>query len=161
MPPPDDAKPVTFDVTDPVATRVAGHPIRVVLDGAAVVRWVRASLAADGGKGASDVPRTMLRAALDGKIAVTDPDRRRPSRPDAGDCLGLLPHCDGINFRRSVFDPVSGRGHAPTDPASSVMASIDDRPAYADVFAPSPLLAPCGIWSVGASDPTPSRSQGR
>jgi hypothetical protein len=147
-----DAKPVTLDVTTTVAAIQAGHPIRVVIDGAALVRFIRGSLAADGGQGASDVPRT-VRAVLDGKL---DADSQVAVRlaSDAGDCLGLLPLCDVINF--GALYSIVCRDMATQIDQSSLNASIDGRSAYADVFAPSPLMAPCDVWPTGHPDPAPS-----
>lgn len=141
-----DATPVTLEVTSAIAAIQAGHPIPVVVDGAALVRWVRASLAADGGHGASAVLRT-VRAVLDGKLTADDP-MVLSLASDAGDCLGLLPRCDERLSLGAMFSIICGDVVSQID-QSKLVAAIAGRPAYADVFVPSPLLSACDVWPVG------------
>ena len=87
-----DATPVTIDVDGTLAAIRLGHPIRVVIDGAAYLRYVRHTVAAVGGALSSEVVRTtekVLAGTLgpDDSIATT-------LASDPGDCLGLLPRCD-------------------------------------------------------------------
>jgi pimeloyl-ACP methyl ester carboxylesterase len=147
-----DAKPLTFEVTGTDTAVQLGHPIRVVVDGAALVRWLRWSLAADGGAGASDVPRT-LRAVLDGKLAVDD-QLVVSLADDVGDCLGLLPRCPGLNF--GVMYSILCQDVATQIDQTRLQAEIKGRPAYVDSFDPNPLLAACDVWPVGHPEPRPA-----
>jgi pimeloyl-ACP methyl ester carboxylesterase len=140
-----DAKPVSIDVTTTVAAIQAGHPIHVIIDGAALVRFIRASLSADGGQGAGDITHT-VRAVLDGKLTADD-QVAVSLASDAGDCLGLLPLCEGMNF--GVLYSIVCQDMAPQIDPSRLQTSIAGRPAYADVFDPSPLLAACDVWPPG------------
>lgn len=146
-----DAKPVMVDVTTTVAAIQAGHPIRVVIDGAALVRFIRARLAADGGQGAGDIPQT-VRAVLDGKLTA-DGQVATSLASDAADCLGVLPLCEGMNF--GVIYSVVCQDMATRIDQPRLRASIEGRPAYADVFAPSPLLVACDVWTSGHAEPDP------
>lgn len=147
-----DAKPLTFDVTGTVEAVQLGHPIRVVVDGAALARVIRADLATGGGSGAANVPRTVL-AVLDGKLSADDQAVASLSS-DAGDCLGLLPHCDELLNFGALYSIICGSFASQID-HSRLEASIDGRPAYADIFDPSPLLVACDVWPVGHPTPAP------
>jgi pimeloyl-ACP methyl ester carboxylesterase len=148
-----EAKPVTLKVANTLAAAQAGHPIDVVVDGAALVRWIRWSLSDSGGQGASSVPGT-VRAVLAGTL--TGDDQIAVSlASDVGDCLGLLPHCDELLNFGALYSLVCGSVASGIDQAS-LQASIQARPAYADVFAPSPLLAACDVWPVGNPDRGPA-----
>jgi pimeloyl-ACP methyl ester carboxylesterase len=144
-----EAKPITLEVAHTVEAVQAGHPIKVVIDGAALVRWIRWSLSDSGGQGASAVPGT-VRAILSGTLTGDDPIAVSLAS-DVGDCLGVLPHCDErLNFG-ALYSLVCGSVASGIDEAA-LQAAIQGRAAYADVFAPSPLLAACGVWPVGHSD---------
>lgn len=148
-----DAKPLTFDVTGTVTAIQLGHPIRVIVDGAALLRWIRWSLGSQGGKGAAAIPAT-VRSVLDGKLSATDPVVIGLAS-DVGDCLGLLTSCEAPNFG-ALYSIVCGDVAGQID-QSRLDGSIDARPAYMDVFSPSPLLAPCAVWGVS---PAPGSSVG-
>ena len=146
-----DEKPVTLDVTGTVAAIQAGHPIRVVIDGAALVRFIRSSLGDNGGQGAGDLPRA-VRAVLDGKLTA-DSQVAVSLASDAGDCLGLMPHCERMNL--GAMYSILCQDIAPGIDQSRLLAGVAGRPAYADVFAPSPLLSACDAWPVGHLEPAP------
>jgi pimeloyl-ACP methyl ester carboxylesterase len=147
-----DSQPVAFDVTGTVAAIRLGHPIRVVVDGAALLRWIRWSLGSGGGSRAAEMPAT-VRSVLDGKLGATD-QVVISLASDVGDCLGVLAQCELVNFG-AVYSIVC-RDIAGQIDTSRLEASIDARPAYGDVFDPSPLLTPCAAWSVGPSGPGPT-----
>ncbi len=91
-----DATPLTIDVDGTLEAIRLGHPIRVVIDGAAYLRYVRHTLGSFGGALSADVVRTtekVLAGTLgpDDTIATT-------LASDPGDCVGLLPRCDRVNF---------------------------------------------------------------
>ena len=139
-----DANPLTLDVTGTVDAIRLGHPIRVVMDGAALVRVIRFGLASGGGSGAARALAT-LAGVLDGKLSPTD-SLVRALASDTGDCLGLLPICERPNVGATYS--ILCRDFVTQIDRSRLDASLDGRAAYADVFAPSPLLAPCAAWGV-------------
>jgi pimeloyl-ACP methyl ester carboxylesterase len=148
-----DATPLTFDVTGTVKAIQLGHPIRVVVDGAALLRWIRWSVGSGGGSGSPAVPST-VRSVLDGKLSATD-DAVISLASDVGDCLGLLAICEQPTL--GALYSIVCRDVAGQIDESRLGASIDGRPAYVDDFSPSPLLAPCAAWSV---PPAPAASVG-
>jgi hypothetical protein len=138
-----DAHPLTFEVTGTIEAINLGHPIKVVVDGAALVRIIRWSLGASAGSNAVLAIRT-VKAVIDGSLVATDPAVVALAS-DTGDCLGLLSNCEGPNL--GVLYSTLCRDYATPD-AAALTAAVDGRPAYADVFSPSPLLAPCQAWKV-------------
>jgi pimeloyl-ACP methyl ester carboxylesterase len=139
-----DATPLTFDVTGTVAAIQLGHPVRVIVDGAALLRWIRWSLGFGGGSTSAVVPAT-VRSVLDGKLSATD-DVVIGLASDASDCLGLLAICEQPTF--GALYSIICRDLAGQIDQPRLQASLDGRPAYADIFSPSPLLAPCAAWGV-------------
>lgn len=145
-----DVHPLTFEVTGTVEAIQAGHPIKVVVDGAALVRIIRWSLASAGGANTVVALRSVA-AVLDGSMAATDSPVVALAS-DTGDCLGLLANCEGPNL--GVLYSALCRDFANPD-AGVLLPSLDGRPAYADMFSPSPLLAPCQAWNVAPAAPFP------
>jgi pimeloyl-ACP methyl ester carboxylesterase len=146
-----DAKPVTFEVTGTVAAARLGHPIRVVVDGAALVRLIRADLGYAGGSGSAEVARTVA-AVIGGKLNADD-RAVLGLASDVGDCLGILANCELPNLGALysiVCADMAGQVDQPL-----LAASIGGRPAYADVFDPGPLLTPCGAWLAGPEQTAP------
>jgi pimeloyl-ACP methyl ester carboxylesterase len=139
-----DAKPVTLDVTGTVDAIRLGHPIRVVVDGAALVRILRFGLGADGGSRAAQALAT-VRDAIDGTLSAADPDVQAIAA-DTGDCVGLVPICEAVGL--GALYSIMCRDVAGQVDGPRLAAAIAGRPAYADVFSPSPLLAPCAAWGV-------------
>jgi hypothetical protein len=82
---------------------------------------------------------------LDGKLTGTD-SLVRALASDTGDCLGLLGICERPNLG-ATYSLVC-RDFATQVDQSRLAASLDGRATYADVFAPSPLVAPCAAWGV-------------
>jgi pimeloyl-ACP methyl ester carboxylesterase len=148
-----DANPTTFDVTGTVTSIQLGHPIRVVVDGAALLRWIRWSLGTGGGSGSAAIPAT-VRSVLDGRLSATD-GVVISLASDVGDCLGVLAICEEPTLG-AVYSIVCRDAAGEID-QSRLEASIDGRSAYADVFSPSPLLAACATWNVAT---TPAASVG-
>jgi pimeloyl-ACP methyl ester carboxylesterase len=91
-----DAKPLTFDVGQTPAAINAGHPISVVLDGAALLRWIRWRLESSAGSGAGRLIDTVLRVR-DGTLTADDPAVLFLAA-DAGDCAGMLHECEHVDF---------------------------------------------------------------
>jgi pimeloyl-ACP methyl ester carboxylesterase len=148
-----DATPLTFDVTGTVKAIQLGRPIRVVVDGAGLLRWIRWSLGSGGGSGSAAVPAT-VRSVLDGKLSATD-DVVIGLASDAGDCLGVLAICEQPTF--GALYSIICRDVAGEIDQPRLQASLDGRAAYGDVFSPSPLLTPCAVWGVA---PEPAASAG-
>ena len=84
-----DAAPVTIEVDGTVEAVKAGHPIKVVVDGAAYLRFVRYTLGAGGGELAAEIVRTtehVLAGTLSRRMAW-----RASSRPMAARASGSCP----------------------------------------------------------------------
>jgi pimeloyl-ACP methyl ester carboxylesterase len=147
-----DAKPIEFDVTGTVAAVQLGHPIHVVVDGAALVRWLRAQVGGWGGS-QSRLALTALTSILDGTL---HPDGPLVSALAAGltDCIGLLTSCERPNF--GALYSIVCSDVAPHINQNRLDLAIAGRPAYQDAFAPSPLLAPCAVWPADAPETPPA-----
>jgi pimeloyl-ACP methyl ester carboxylesterase len=148
-----DATPLTLDVSGTVDAIRLGHPIHVVVDGAALLRLIRARLGGSGGTEDGQVLAT-VRDVIDGKFDATNPGAVSLSS-DIGDCLGMLPSCERPNL--GALYSIVCADIAPAVDQTRLGASVSDRPAYADVFAPNPLLKACDAWNV-AAEPAPPGS---
>jgi pimeloyl-ACP methyl ester carboxylesterase len=145
-----DVSPVTLNVDGTVEAAQLGHPIRVVIDGAAYLRYVRYILGTAGGANSVDIVRTTAQVLA----GTLEPDGTLASSlADGGVCLGILPGCDAMSFG-ALFSLVCGT-LAPSTDHDRLATDVHDRPAYADVFDPGPLLAPCDVWPVGPVRPAP------
>ena len=150
-----DAHPLIFDVDGIPAATQLGRPIRVVVDGAALLRWIRASLGAEGGDNAGFVVRDVLRV-LDGKLVATDP-LVAALASDPGDCFGLYPGCARMTI--GALYSIVCRDIRPTVDRAAIAQAVRGRAAWAQLFDPAVLLAPCDAWSVAPADlPLPSHS---
>lgn len=145
-----DEHPETFDVTGTVAAIQLGHPIRTIVDGAALVRILRWGLGSNGGANVAVALRTIGRV-VDGSLDSSDPGVVALAS-DTGNCLGLLTSCERPNL--GALYSIVCRDMA-TPNAATLTGTIDGRPAYADVFSPSPLLTPCKAWGVAPAEPYP------
>ena len=133
------------DVDGTPSALLLGHSIRVVVDGVGLLRWIRATLAEDGGQGPATIVSTVLRV-LDGKL--TPDDRVVTSlAEDIGDCLGILPGATGpasVPCTRSCAVTCCPR---PTPRGSS----RHSRPAgLCRFFSPGPFGAACSRMVGGA-----------
>ena len=149
-----DAKPLDFRVADTVAAIQLGHPIHVIVDGAALVRWLRAQVGGWGGS-QSGLVVPALTSVLDGTLRTDSPT---VSALAAGltDCIGLLTSCERPNF--GALYSIICSDVAPHIDQARLATAIGGRPAYRDVFAPNPLVAPCDAWSVRKPGPVPAGS---
>jgi pimeloyl-ACP methyl ester carboxylesterase len=146
-----DATPVTIDVDGTLEAVRLGHPIRVVIDGAAYLRYVRHTVGNFGGMLSAEVVRTtekVLAGTLgpDDTIATT-------LASDPGDCVGLLPRCDRVNFG-ALYSLVCGT-LGPSIDHARLKADIAGRVAYVELFDPSPLLTACDVWPTGEAPAPP------
>jgi len=147
-----DAHPLTFDVNGIPAATQLGRPIRVVVDGAALLRWIRASLSTDGGGNAGFVVRDVLRV-LDGKVTATDP-LVAALASDPGDCLGLYPGCERMTF--GALYSIVCRDIGPSVDRAAIDQAVRGRSAWAQLFDPAAILAPCDAWSVAPAGQAPA-----
>lgn len=147
-----DAHPLAFDVRDIPAATQLGHPVHVVVDGAALLRWFRASLGDNGGSDAARVVTDALRV-LDGRVTATDP-LVVALASDPGDCLGLLPGCDRIAF--GALYSIECRDLSPVVDRAAIDQAVRGRQAWAELFAPEVILAPCDAWSVAPAVARPA-----
>jgi hypothetical protein len=143
-----DAKPLVFDVEGTPRAILIGHPIRVVVDGVALLRFIRSELGNERPDGA-EVIATVSRV-LDGTLGTDDLAVVRLSS-DVGDCLGLLPLCDRVNFG-TLYSLLCRDGLSSTA-RSALEADIAGRQAYADLFSPGPLGPACEGWAVAVAPP--------
>lgn len=143
-----DDHPQTVNVTGSVDAIRLGHPIPIVVDGAALVRLIRWSVGSGGGSDAAQGLLT-VRAVIDGTLSEADQGVLSLAS-DTGDCLGLLTNCERPNLGAQYS--ILCRDLANPD-ASALTTAIAGRPAYADVFDPSPLLTPCRAWGVQLATP--------
>jgi len=147
-----DAEPVQLEVAATDAGASIGHPVKVVVDGAALLRWIRASLAAQGGEGAATAIQTVLRV-LDGRLTADDP-MPIALATDPDDCIGIALGCDRISF--GALYSIECRDLAQSLDRAKLTEAIAGRPAWADLFAPETVLAPCAAWSVPPSGAFPA-----
>jgi pimeloyl-ACP methyl ester carboxylesterase len=141
-----DSNPVVLDVDGTERAILLGHPIRVVVDGAGLLRWIRATLTAEEGQGAGRIVTTVLRV-LDGKLGPEDGVVVSLSS-DTGDCLGILPHCTGVSI--GAMYSIVCRDLLPAVDHATLDRDIAGREVYAELFSPGPLGAACSAWSVPA-----------
>jgi pimeloyl-ACP methyl ester carboxylesterase len=146
-----DATPLMIDVDGTLEAIRLGHPIRVVIDGAAYLRYVRHTLAAAGGAVSGEVVRTTVKV-LAGTLGPDDP-MASTLASDPGDCLGLMPRCDRMNFG-ALYSLLCGT-LGPSIDQDRLKGDIAGRAAYADLFDPSPLLTPCEVWPTGPAPGPP------
>jgi hypothetical protein len=146
-----DATPVTIDVDGTIEAISLGHPIRVVIDGAAYLRYVRHTLGTFGGVLSAEVVR-VTEKVLAGTLGPDDTIATTLAS-DPGDCLGLMPRCERMNFG-ALYSLVCGT-LGPSIDQDRLKADIAGRAAYADLFDPSPLLTPCEVWPTGPAPGPP------
>ena len=138
-----DGKPRTFDVDGTVQAILLDHPIRVVVDGTGLLRFIRAKLGEEYPDGKA-VVATVLRV-LDGTLGANDQAVVQLSS-DIGDCLGMIPLCDRENFGTLLS---LGCGDTLSDASRATLErDIAGRKPYADLFQPGPLAAQCDAWGV-------------
>lgn len=139
-----DQTPLILDVDGTVRAKVVGHPIRVVVDGVGLLRWIRATLTDEEGRSAGRVITTVLRV-LDGKLGPDDDLVVRLSS-DTGDCLGILPRCADVSL--GAMYSVVCRDLLPGVDHTRLDRGIGGRQPYVELSAPGPLGAACSAWSV-------------
>lgn len=146
-----DAAPRTFDVAGTPHAILAGHPTRVVVDGAGLLRYIRSRLGGEYPDVGSVV--AAVNRVLAGTLAADDPAVVQLST-DVGDCLGMLPLCDDVNFGTIYSDLC--RDSISDAARAALEAGVAGRPAYADIFLPGPIRAACDAWGVTPVRPVPA-----
>ena len=142
---------MTIEVDGTVEAVKAGHPIKVVVDGAAYLRFVRYTLGAGGGELAAEIVRT-TKHVLAGTLGPED-GLASLLAADGGTCLGLVPACDSMSFG-ALYSLVCG-SLAPSVDQARLDRDIAGRPAYEDLFGDGPLVAACDVWPIGSGARTP------
>jgi pimeloyl-ACP methyl ester carboxylesterase len=145
-----DSAPLILKVDGTDAAVALGHPITVVIDGAALLRGIRAALIASGGGGSRIVAITVA-AVLGGTLGPTDTIPLRLAA-DPGDCLGILPRCERLDF--GALYSLACRDFQPETDQGQLERDIHDRAAYRELFMPGPFGPACDTWSVAPADPT-------
>lgn len=147
-----DTQPLTFEVDGTPQAMALGHPVHTVLDGSAVLRTIRASLGSERPDGVT--PIMTVGAILDGSLGKDAGAVQRLSS-DIGDCIGILPLCDGVDF--ATLYAITCRDEMTPHARDEAQTDAAGRPAYVDLFAPGPLGAACQGWGVDpASSPSGS-----
>ncbi len=125
-----------------------GHPISVVVDGAALLRWIRSMLGNDDPALLRPIITT-LAAVEEGRIGPNDALVAQLSA-DAGGCLGLIPDCTDVQF--GGLYSILCRDVVPFVDHVRLTRAIAGRAAYAALFDPGPLASACDAWNVPPSD---------
>jgi hypothetical protein len=129
-----------------------GHPIPVVVDGAALLRWIRSMLGNSEPLLLRPIVTTLV-AIEEGRLRATDPLVTQLAS-DAGGCLGLIPSCTQMQF--GGLYSILCRDVAPFVDHARLTRAIAGRAAYAALFDPGPLAMACDAWDVPASsEPAP------
>ena len=140
-----DEEPVTVTVADTPAAEAAGHPIRVVVDGGAFLRAVRAMVSSIDLGMAPGVPALIYRA-LEGDVEVV-----AYLLSEEPLCLGYQPVCgapaqplfEGALFSILCHDEVLFLE------ASRLTGMAGGDPGFQDAYVASPFLDVCEVWDVG------------
>ena len=146
-----ETKPLTLDVDGTPQAILAGHPIRVRIDGTAFLRWVRSQVGRqrpDGAMLLDTVARARARTLTSRDLIAVQ------LSSDIGDCLGTLPRCDVDLAWGSIFSLVCSAPLAPAEIAR-LTDDVGGRRAYGALFLRGPLEIACAEWPAtgGSTDP--------
>ncbi len=89
-------------------------------------------------------------AVLAGTLAPTDPIPLRLAA-DPGDCLGILPLCDQLNY--GAFYSIACRDFLPEVDKAQLGIEVGNRSAYQELFVTGSLSTVCNAWSVPQATP--------
>ena len=142
-----DQKPLILDVDGTDRAKLVGHPIRVVVDGAGLLRWIRATLTDEEGRASLRIIVTVLRV-IDGTVGPTD-DLVVRLAGDTGDCLGILPSCSRVSL--GAMYSIACRDLLPAVDQARVDRDLGGRQPYLELFSPGPLGVICPAWAVSPS----------
>jgi pimeloyl-ACP methyl ester carboxylesterase len=142
-----DQQPLILDVDGTDRAKLVGHPIRVVVDGEGLIRWIRATLTDEEGRAALRIIVTVLRV-IEGRVGPND-DLVVRLAGDTGDCLGILPACTDVSVGATYS--IVCRDLLPALDQARVDRDIGGRQPYIELFSPGPLGVICPAWSVPAA----------
>jgi pimeloyl-ACP methyl ester carboxylesterase len=138
-----DEEPVTVAVADSPAAAAAGHPIRVMVDGGAFLRALRAMVSNIDLHLAPRVPAVVY-GALEGRVELV-----AGLLSDEPLCLGYQPICGDNPFFEGAFFSILCHDEVPFVEASQLAALAGGDPGLQDAYVSSPYLDVCEAWDVG------------
>jgi pimeloyl-ACP methyl ester carboxylesterase len=138
-----DEEPVTVTVADTPAAEAAGHPIRVVVDGAAFLRAVRAMVSSIDLGMAPGVPALVYRA-LEGDVEVV-----AHLLSEEPLCLGYQPVCGAQPLFEGALFSILCHDQVPFVEASRLTGMSGGDPGFQDAYVASPYLDVCEAWDTG------------
>jgi pimeloyl-ACP methyl ester carboxylesterase len=142
-----DEEPVTVTVTDTPAAGTAEHPIRVVVDGGAFLRAVRAMVSNIDLGMAPGVPALIYRA-LEGDVDVV-----AYLLSEEPLCLGYQPVCGAQPLFEGALFSILCHDEVPFVEASRLTGMAGGDPGLQDAYVASPYLDVCEAWDVGEASP--------
>lgn len=148
-----DEEPITVTVADTPAAEAAGHPIRVVVDGGAFLRAVRAMVSSIDLGMAPGVPAVIYRA-LEGNVEVV-----AYLLSEEPLCLGYQPVCGAPAqpfFEGALFS-ILCHDEVPFVETSRLWEMAGGDPGFQDAYAASPYLDVCEAWDVGEATSVTNR----
>jgi pimeloyl-ACP methyl ester carboxylesterase len=138
-----DEEPVTVNVADTPAAEAAGHRIRVVVDGAALLRAVRGMVSNIDLGMAPVVPAAIYRA-LEGDVEVV-----AYLLSEQPVCLGYQPVCGAQPLFEGALFSILCHDQVPFVEASRLAGMAGGDPGFHDAYVDSPYLDVCEAWDVG------------
>jgi pimeloyl-ACP methyl ester carboxylesterase len=138
-----DEEPITVNVADTPAAEAAGHPIRVVVDGAALLRAVRGMVSSIDLGMAPGVPGAIYRA-LEGDVDVV-----AYLLSEQPVCLGYQPVCGAQPLFEGALFSILCHDQVPFVEASRLTGMAGGDPGFHDAYVDSPYLDVCEAWDVG------------
>lgn len=137
-----DANPVVVSVEGE-----SGETVEAIVDGAALLRWLRSVIGSDGGRGIPAMIDTLADAEAGGDELYRTVGLALARDP--GDCLGMLPDCSLATH--GVLYTIVCRDLLPRVDRAALEASVGDRATYRALFDPGPAVLPCDAWDVEAA----------
>jgi pimeloyl-ACP methyl ester carboxylesterase len=138
-----DEEPVTVNVADTPAAEAAGHPIRVVVDGGALLRAVR-SMVSDIDLGMAPRVPALIYRALEGDVELV-----AYLLSEEPLCLGYQPACGYSPFFEGALFSILCHDQVPFVEASRLASMAGGDPGFQDAYVASPYLDVCEAWDVG------------
>jgi pimeloyl-ACP methyl ester carboxylesterase len=146
-----DAEPVTVTVADTPAAEAAGHPIRVVVDGAALLRAVR-GMVSNIDLGMAPVVPAVIYRALEGDVDVV-----AYLLSEEPVCLGYQPACGFQPLFEGALFSILCHDQVPFVEASRLRGMAGGDPGFQDAYVANPYLDVCEVWDVGEATPVAHR----
>ena len=126
--------------------------VRVVVDDAKLLRFVRYSLGGEGPSNLAWLPRVITDAAA-GRL---DPHLADLVATDPPFCAGYRPQCLNMEgFALGVYLTSLCKEQVPGLDNAALRDAVAGQPAYKQVFERSPYLEACETWDTPAAQPTP------